>query len=43
MDHIIYDLVYVASTIVSVVLHIYLIKVAHLIITEGWWFNGTYR
>jgi hypothetical protein len=30
-----YDLVYLTSTIVSLALHVYLIKIAHLLITRG--------
>ena len=32
-----YDLVYVSSTIVSIVLYVYLIKIAHLFIIERRW------
>ena len=33
----VYDLVYVLSTMVSIVLHAYLIKIAHLFIIERRW------
>ena len=33
----VYDLVYVLSTMVSIVFYIYLIKIAHLFIVERRW------